>query len=93
MVIPRRLLRVVKTLVFRHRLLDEDGVLIYHSPTSKFHVESVDQANRRSLEVVMAGTDFRVKEAHLRILRTQHEPLKRVWGAFNLFENRDQIWN
>ena len=27
----------------------------------------------------MAGTDFKVKEAHLRTLRTQHELLKHVW--------------
>lgn len=29
--------------------------------------------------MMTAGTDFRVKEAHLRTLRTQHELLKRVW--------------
>ena len=28
--------------------------------------------------MMMAGTDLRVKEAHLRTLRTQHELLKRV---------------
>lgn len=43
--------------------------------------------------MVMAETDFRVKEARLRILRTRHDPLKRVWGAFNLFEDGDRIWD
>jgi hypothetical protein len=29
--------------------------------------------------MMTAGTDFRVKEAYLRTLRTRHELLKRVW--------------